>query len=249
MWTTIAANDAIIHQNTRFARRFTLESGLRLVPVESVALVTEIKLDVDVEKFREADQAARETAKLRLAVDRVETMAAAGGPLVDHCSPGPDDGLATTDDQLRGRVQFALFAFGGPKQPETLARWLREATTINVLCCLDTGCAYRPPSSRGDTTFAGWSNVSEVDAALTHFAQLVAGIVSQHELNAATFLPRSERYAEYAYANYWDETGFLPPDGYRPTQAEIDQLVHLGHLPAGWKLGDPLPSSDTQAAP
>lgn len=73
-------HDAIIHQNTRFARRFSLQSGLRLVPIETVALVTEIKLDVDATKFKE------------LAVDRIELAAGAGGPVRERHTPGPEDG-------------------------------------------------------------------------------------------------------------------------------------------------------------
>jgi hypothetical protein len=62
--------DAIVHQNTRHARRLTLPSGLRLVPIETVAAVVEVKLEVDHSKFKLTDAAAAHTGKLRLSVSR-----------------------------------------------------------------------------------------------------------------------------------------------------------------------------------
>ena len=228
-------HDAIVHENTRFARRFSLQSGLRLVPIETVALVTEIKLDVDATKFGNADAAASETAKLRLAVDKVQPGAGAGGPIKDHFTSGPDDGLSTTDKELEGRVQFALFAFKGPKKPETLAEWLREASMIRIICCLDTGCAYRP-HHMDQTNFGGCSLTSTPERSLTYFSEIVSAGASRFTVNANVWRSRSEAYSNYPPFLYWDKTGYPPPAGYTPSEAEITELKRLGHLPDDWSL-------------
>lgn len=227
-------HDAIIHENTRFARRFSLQSGLRLVPIEAVALVTEIKLDVDAAKFKEADAAAAETAKLRLAVDKVQPWAGAGGPIKNHYTAGPDDGLPTTASELEGRLLFALFAFSGPKKPETLAEWLREASTIRVICCLDTGCAYRP-HNLDKTSFGGCSLLSTPERSLTYFGGIVGGAISQFQASAAVWCCRSGAYSDHRPLHFWDNTGYKPPNGYNPYPEEIAELKALGHLPQDWK--------------
>lgn len=227
-------HDAIIHENTRFARRFSLQSGLRLVPVEAVALVTEIKLDVDATKFKEADDAATETARLRLAVDRVEPWSGAGGPVKDHFTSGPADGLETTAQQVLGRVQFALFAFNGPTKPETLAEWLRAARTIRIICCLETGCVYRPHHME-DTNFGGCSLLSTPERALTYFAGIVGGAISRFEANAHIWRRRSSAYSDHRPLHYWDMSGYTPPRGFTPRPEDVAELIRLGHLPAHWK--------------
>lgn len=227
-------HDAIIHENTRFARRFSLQSGLRLVPIESVALVTEIKLDVDATKFKEADAAASETAKLRLAVDKVQPYAGAGGPIKDQHTSGPDDGLPTTAKDLQGRVQFALFAFDGPSNPETLVDWIRDATTIKIICCLDTGCVYRPPHLE-ETSFGGCSLVSTQERSLTYFSEIVSAAANTFAANANVWRCRNSAYSDYQPVLYWDKSGYVPPDGYNPGEAEVAELKRLGHLPADWE--------------
>lgn len=232
-------HDAIVHENTRFARRFSLQSGLRLVPIETVALVIEIKLDVDGTKFKEADDAATETAKLRLAVDEVQLTAGMGGPVTERHASGPEDGLPTSSLQLAGRVHFALFAFNGPKQVETLAPWLEAAETISSVCCLDTGCAYRSP---GASTVH--CELSTPELALVHFAELVDGTISQFERSAKCWRPRLGSYSARRdptsrYLKFWDQTGYAPPPGYHPGDNEVAELVRLGKVPPGWKYTPP----------
>jgi len=60
--------DGVLHRNDVHARRFMLASGLRLIPVESVAAVIEVKLSLDKPEFTKAEAAARQTAKLRYAL-------------------------------------------------------------------------------------------------------------------------------------------------------------------------------------
>lgn len=227
-------HDAIVHENSRFARRFSLQSGLRLVPIETVALIVEIKLDLDATKFKDADDAAAETAKLRLAVDRFERVAGAGGPVSERMKPGPEGGMACNDRELRGRVRFAVFAFNGPKRRETIAEWLRAARAIELVCCLDSGCAYRPPHAKA-SDFGGWTSVSSPERSLTYFGQLVGGTINQFEASAQSWRARKDAYSDYRPLTFWDATGFVPPPGYQPTDEEVAELSEEGLLPPGWK--------------
>jgi hypothetical protein len=60
--------DCVIHCNDQGANRFLLPSGLRMVPVETIASVVEIKLTLSRGEFETADRAAAETSRLRLRV-------------------------------------------------------------------------------------------------------------------------------------------------------------------------------------
>lgn len=135
-------HDVIVHQNTRFARRFTFENGVRLVPVEAVAALVEVKLDVDRTSFFEADAAALQTRALRLAVDERAYAAGAGtGRVEETRRAGPIDGKPASEFGLR--MLPVLFAFNGPSQLATYADWLANAKAFQAICCLSAGCVTR----------------------------------------------------------------------------------------------------------
>lgn len=232
-------HDAIVHRNTRFARRFTLPSGLRMVPIEEVALVVEIKLSVDAQKFRDADAAASDTASLRLALEQHVVNAGAGGVggLRTTVKPGPIGGLPISAPEVAGRLEFALFAFEGPSRVETLAEWLRSATTIRTICCLGGGCATRPRYVEEIAAEERFSQLAGGDLSLAVFGQLVDGAISRFEANAHYWHTSGEVYDGYTAPYFWDASGFTPREGYLPGEAEIAELQRLGHLPAGWRRG------------
>jgi len=60
--------DIVIHQNVRAAKQLELPSGLRLIPVETVAAVVEVKLALDRDELLSAKRAAKQTQALHLDV-------------------------------------------------------------------------------------------------------------------------------------------------------------------------------------
>ena len=93
---------------------------MRLVPIESVALVLEVKLAIDATKFKVADGAARDTNELRLAIVRITCPNRLGAQIAEEGRErGPRDGTRVAD--AFKRIWFGVVAADGP-DVETLAR-------------------------------------------------------------------------------------------------------------------------------
>ena len=124
--------DGILHRDDPDANRFLLPSGMRLVPVETAAAVVEVKLTLSKEEFEKSDMAATETARLRLRGQPHSMIGTASGVanvnLTSLISPEQEHGIALDHPQLAlARPSFAIFAFGGVREVETIASWLRDA--------------------------------------------------------------------------------------------------------------------------
>jgi hypothetical protein len=163
--------DGIIHTNTVDATRFTLPSGVRLVPIEEVAATVEVKLTLSKEEFVRADTAAAELLSRQLVV-QYQQRNEKGERVVE---PWPSDPETKPLSALRERTMFMLFGYFGPASTETLAAWLREAKAISVVCCLEVGCVVRDT----ETWFqkGKFCEFADRDAALTMFVdQLWSGL-------------------------------------------------------------------------
>jgi hypothetical protein len=96
---------------------------------------------------------------------------------------------------------------------ETLAKWLRDATTVNLVCCLGAGCVARFEDKQ--------SSVWLSEDALSAFAQCVGLAVDTHAALARHLRTITTGYrAHGSPALYWDESGFDHPGWYRPTDDE-----------------------------
>jgi hypothetical protein len=237
-------HDVIVHRNTRLARRYTLQSGLRLVPIESVASVIEVKLLLDDEKFRRADEAATETASLRLRTERHRLLAGAGGPISTHVDAAKEDGYATEDVEMRGRVSFVLFAFSGPKKVKTLLDWLGRAKTIQAICCLSAGTVWRAPTSHDwpPKTPPNPRQAVLSKGALPGFLSVIDGSIERYTGHAGSWPARYTGYTTVPAHTYWDETGFIPRPGYEPMEEEVQALREAKLIPEDW-TPPPKPSS------
>ena len=166
-------HDVIVHHNTRHARTFTFEGGVRLVPIESVAAIVEVKLSVDRPAFDTSDAALSITNNLRLAVGGREVLSGAGGGTIERVTSAPEDGVAVADTP--GRIANILFAFEGPSETATLIDWLQSAKQFDAICCLNSGCVVRRP--RSSSTIS----VAERDSALGAFLAIVQGAARNFE--------------------------------------------------------------------
>lgn len=139
--------DGVLHQNGPEASRFLLPSGLRLIPIETVIAVVEVKLTLTKDEFERADRAAEETARLRLrpgASGRIIEQMDGGSLQIADVTPEQRRlGIAVGDPAFRtAPVVFTLFAFGGVERLETIQEWMK-ASTISIVCCLSAGCVVR----------------------------------------------------------------------------------------------------------
>ena len=215
--------DGILHQNDADANRFLLPSGMRLVPIESVAAVIEVKLTLNKSEFDKADAAATETARLRYRV--------ASGTLQLHmpknvATPVDGDtvakGLAASDARIDiYRPTFAVFAFGGVQEPETLADWLRGASTIGLVCCLETGCALRVSRQMNV------SAVSGVEHALSSFAEHLAGSIRRRKALLEHIAVTFSDYTPESWLPYWDESRYHWATGYVPSEDQVQRREQL----------------------
>lgn len=197
--------DGILHRNDPEANRFLLPSGMRLVPIETVAAVVEVKLTLTKEEFENADKAAAETARLRLRPRKSGNVLQRGdvgtkefvGLMDEHVRLG----LPVTDS-LFGEppTVFTLFGFGGIERLETIRDWM-ERSTISVVCCLSAGCIVRGGYMRvGQMSVGSPDGGIEVAAedALWHFAETLSDITRRHALVLDHLRPDFNGYAPYS---------------------------------------------------
>jgi hypothetical protein len=132
---------------------------MRLVPIESVAAVVEVKLQLTKAELRKAERAASETARPRYRVTGDIPTGAVGRYRLQfgrEASRNPTTyqlehrlAVSATDIAIN-RPTFAVFAFGGVTAPEPLADWLRDwgARQSPAATCLGTVNQYcaRPSS-------------------------------------------------------------------------------------------------------
>jgi hypothetical protein len=71
--------DCVLHQSG--ANRFIFPSGMRLLPIESVVAVVEVKRRLTRKWFLEADRKAERTSRLRLAISSGSTPLTAVGKI------------------------------------------------------------------------------------------------------------------------------------------------------------------------
>lgn len=217
--------------------RFLFPSGMRLIPIERVVAVIEVKRRLTQKEFRESDQKATGTSELRFAVMGGSTPRSAVGRVrgtSEVNSPlGEEDlstGLACNDPRLRpNRPIFAVFGFGGPKTPETLAGWMRDAKTIDVVCCLGGGCISRDLAHPDFGRVPG-SLVSQAEDALPMFEHYLSNAVDRYEGLRRFLHFNLAGYAGFLQSPmlYWDETNsYEPPAWYKPTAEDLAQRGQL----------------------
>jgi hypothetical protein len=216
--------DGILYRSDPEANRFLLPSGMRLIPIETVAAVIEVKLTLTKPEFESADLAATETARLRLRGSSLSYIPRAPGLSRTYTGLLPNEranGVSLDDPQLDFvRPTFAIFAFGGVSDVGTIASWLKTAKTISLVACLEAGCALR---SRGTGHGTQLSFVSQGDDVLGRFGECIRGAISNHEELWKSFHPDFSRYATHEKPlRYWDETGgYEHPDWYQPEPEEL----------------------------
>ena len=215
--------DGILHRDHTEVNRFLLPSGMRLVPVETVAAIVEVKLSLTKAEFDQSDLAATETAGLRLRAGTLSNIPTA-------MAPGSMRSRNLINDEHEGGVSlnalgpfaplFAIFAFGGPKEVETIASWLRTAKTIRLVACLEAGCALR---SADATPTGGITFVTQQEDVLSHFAESIRAAIAHHENLWQTFQPSFSGYAAHETAlKFWDHTtSYEHPEWYQPTREEL----------------------------
>lgn len=211
--------DGIIHKNDAGGNRFAMPSGMRLVPIEAVAMVVEVKLTLDLDEFRKTDANAGEVKRLSRAVLR---------------KGQPEDGLVPANAQpqdLLDATTFAVFSFGGVTQVETLAKWLQDATTIRLVCCLEAGCAFRKPREQ-----KGCSVVRRDDA-LPMFARHVDVAIANYKQAVSWFDLRYTEYDVDRHVTFNDETDYEFPPGYQPLEWEVERLHEWNATREGPKKG------------
>jgi hypothetical protein len=224
--------DIVIHQNSRRAKALELPSGLRLIPIETVAVVVEVKLSLDHGEFVTTEAAAAQTARLRLGVrwEPKHEGGAGGGSVHDFDAKRFNEetrGCAVlTHGDLIGRTTFAVFGFGGTSQVETLAGWAAEAEHVSLIACLGAGCVYRHPLDPrwGVSEFGHGTSTFEERDALLAFAQCIDDAVGQHSASAEVFVPRGRGYRVGEALTFWDGgLGYTLPLKYKPTQEELEE--------------------------
>jgi len=200
--------DGILHRNNADANRFLLPSGMRLVPIETVAAVVEVKLTLTKAEFEKADRAAAETARLRLRPHRdgqiVEKMDDGSNTSLSLSETQVRDGLAVSDDAFgEPPAAFTVFSFGGVEELDTLRGWLNDASTISVVCCLSAGCLVRGGYMRAGHMMIG-SPDGDIEAtaedALWHFSETVGRLTAKHGAVVRHLRPDFDGYAPYAKA-------------------------------------------------
>jgi hypothetical protein len=191
--------DGIVHRNDRNANRLAMPSGMRLVPVESVAATVEVKLTLTRKRFTKADELAEETSRLRIRAGDLGASFPVGDVLgragqirtARNLIDGErENGIALCDAEfIANRVTFAVFAFGGCKSSERLLEMLSAARTINLLCCLGAGCVVR----RSDGEF----DLTDPDGAVPMFADYLSRAVDRHVIVSQRLRSTFDGYAGY----------------------------------------------------
>jgi hypothetical protein len=194
---------------------------MRLVPIETVAAIVEVKLSLSKEEFEKSDKAATETARLRLRGQQGSYIpgSSVGPGLTGLITKEVENGVPIDDPQLvLSRPTFAVFAFNGQRKIETIAAWLRNAQTVDLVCCLESGCALR---ARRSVSQPGFSLLSQQQHALARFGECLRGAITRHTDLWENFRPDFARYATIETLSHWDETGsYEHPTWYTPTNEE-----------------------------
>lgn len=201
--------DGIVHQNDADANRFVLPSGMRLVPIETVAAVVEVKLTLSKEEFDRANRAADETSSLLLRANRAHSRLPVwpGEPFGKTVRgvhvPDPRlteeqyaTGVSLSEPRFRHPpITFALFAFLGDQKLGTIRDWMK-GKTVSVVCSLESGCVARH--------FADGSSGATVEAAqadaLWHFSETILQAIAHHGWVMRIFQPDFSGYASYEKA-------------------------------------------------
>lgn len=212
------------------ARRFLLPSGLRLVPIETVAAVVEVKLSLTREEFEAADKAATQTAQLRLAVERqvVEPEGAGNisweaGEVRKFNAERAKEGVPLSDPVFQWRTTFALIGVEGIKKVETLAEWLREAKTISAIACLESGCVWGYTKH----TLENSCTIAQREDALMAFAGIIRNAITSHQDSCARYAMAGSPYAEPSTLTYWDKSRYEFPSWYTPSAEEVELRAQL----------------------
>lgn len=176
--------DGIIHRNDPDANAFPLPSGMRLVPIESVAALVESKLRLDRAEFAKADIAANATSHLRIRVGNSVPIGLMSRHVYEdgmfshvRIPRSSDEGLPVHDPRWGpNRITFAVFGFSGVTSTDVLEAWVRDASTINLACSLDAGCVWRLPGSDQRVV------VGKEDA-LAAFAHALSVAIEAHDVS------------------------------------------------------------------
>jgi hypothetical protein len=222
--------DGVVHINNAEARRLLLPSGFRLIPIETVAAVVEVKLSLTKEGFLEADEAATQTARLKLSVKRQSLgHPGAGGAFMNgrevqkFNEERSEKGVPISDPLLRPRTTFAIIGVEGPAKVDTLAEWLRESKTIDTIACLRGGCAWGYTKGAAE----GFCWVAQREDALLAFANCIRGAIMSHQHSSAEYVMIGSRYDEIRALTFWDNFGYEHPPLYTPTADEVNLRAQL----------------------
>ena len=228
--------DGVLHQNDAEANRFLLPSGMRLIPIETVAASIEVKLTLDRPRFSSADAVATEVAQLRWRVPHQAQFPR--NPVSARASRIHAEQTVRVDDVdvERGvslshglfgsnRPVFALFAFGGVTEPELIAEWLLEAKTIQLVCCLEAGTVWRLPYRAADEQ--RMCSVTQRDSALSMFAHLLDCAIDAHGGLRRVVQPHFGMYSGLESLTYWEHTGYEPPGWYHASPDELQRRARL----------------------
>jgi Domain of unknown function (DUF6602) len=223
--------DIIIHQQSIEANAFVLPSGLRLVPIETVAAVVEVKLSLGATEFAEADAAAAQTSRLLLSLKAQDNEPARGvggvgarHQIVQAFNKEFDGkGAPQTHPELLYRTTFAVFGIDGVKELATLASYLLGANAVRLVACLDAGGAIGQPKPTGPLPpgYERSVTVAGRQDALLSFAQWIGSAVANHRDSVRRFSFESDRYYQRPRAIYRERSGFEIPDWYKPDEWEL----------------------------
>lgn len=212
-------HDVIVHANERDARRFTFSSGLRLVPVESVAAVVEVKLRLDAAEFEKTDAAAALTMQLRGKWQQIGQRAGAGtgevvrvaGSFIEH---------AMTDEA----PPFYIFAADCKAGHDRVAKWLRGAAFVRGVFALNTGFMARSALTRAAPEVDRVCFRASVDNGLLAFESFISGACEMHERRASERRVRWTEYASRLLVNHYDVGGLLRA-GRGPARDDVEELL------------------------
>lgn len=197
--------DGVVHENAPEAARFLLPSGMRLLPIETVRAVVEVKLTLSRDEFERADTAARETSELRLRPGPhgmlLKDMDGTSNHRKDDLpSELRAEGIAVSEQTFtEPPVLFTLFAFGGIERVDTIRDWLRNST-ISIVCCLTAGCVVRRGYQKGHQVRVGAHDgdiVVEAKDSLWDFAEAIAQCVRRQGAIVDALEPDFDWYAPY----------------------------------------------------
>lgn len=175
--------DGIVHVNSLHGRRYTLPSGMRLVPVETVVATVEVKLTLTKKEFELADVAAAELLEKQLSLCSRSVI---------NGREWPGDPQLLPLREVRDRVTTAIVGYFGPTDTSTLLEWVRDAKAIELVCCLEGGCVLR---SHNGPRGAG-AYVSERRKALSAFVDALYSGFDSYRAACEDWLPDAWAYGE-----------------------------------------------------